>query len=276
MSHLEQVKGALSTDADDSLAMLATDLAGNRVLTAYAPIEPAREQPLRGSQKPTPLGWKVLVEQPVSEVYQSLDATVFRTVALLLAGLLFSAAAALWLARSMARPINVLQEGAQKIGAGDLDAHIDVRTGDELEALAGQFNRMTERLRESYAGLERKVEERTAELQRTLEQQTAISEILRVITGSPSEVKPTLDAVADRALRLCDAKAATIYVLEGNVLRRTAFRGPSELLGGETLPFTGESITGRTIGEGKPLHVRDIEAEQHVYPRSWQFAQKLG
>ena len=66
----------------------------------------------------------------------------------------------------MVRPISALHEGAQRIGAGDLDQKIDVRTGDELEALAGQFNRMTEQLRESYAGLERKVEERTAELQR--------------------------------------------------------------------------------------------------------------
>src|SRR3989442_1643676 len=114
------------------------------------------------------------------------------------------------------------------------------------------------------------------ETKESLEQQTAISEVLRVISSTPSDVKPVLDAVADRAIRLCDAKAATIYVLEGNVLRRTAFQGPPELLGGETLPYSPESLTGRTIAEGKAIHVPDIEHEQAAYPRSWQAAQRLG
>ncbi|MGH8708818.1 MAG: sensor histidine kinase, partial [Burkholderiales bacterium] len=90
--------------------------------------------------------------------------TIVRTVALIVAGLLFSALAARYLARSMVRPIRTLQEGAQRIGAGELEQKIDVRTGDELEALAGQFNDMTTELRRSYAELEQKVEERTAQL----------------------------------------------------------------------------------------------------------------
>jgi nitrogen fixation/metabolism regulation signal transduction histidine kinase len=71
------------------------------------------------------------------------------------AGLLLPRAPALYLARSMVRPID-LQEGAQTHRRGDLDSQIEVRTGDELEALAAQFNRMTAQLRESYAGLERR------------------------------------------------------------------------------------------------------------------------
>ena len=230
MSHLEQVKAALGADADDSLAMLATDLAGSRVLTAYAPIEPAREQPLRGSQKPTPLGWKVLVEQPVAEVYQSLDATVFRTVALLVAGLLFSAAAALWLARSMARPISVLQEGAQKIGAGDLDAHIEVKTGDELESLAGQFNRMTGQLRESYAGLERKVEERTAELKQALAYQAASGEILSSISSSIADTKPVFKAIVNSVRRLFNTQFAVVALARDGKLHLEADAGDERFL----------------------------------------------
>src|SRR5204862_3632371 len=148
-----------------------------------------------------PLGWKVFVEQPVAEVYAKLDASILRTGLLLLAGLVISALGALALARGMVRPIRTLDEGARRIGEGDLDQQIVVRTGDELEGLADQFNRMTAQLRESYVGLERKVDERTRELQETLEQQTAISEILRVISGSPTDVKPVLDAIAERAAR---------------------------------------------------------------------------
>jgi len=273
LSNLEQVKASLQPASDDVLATLARDHAGTLVLSAFAPIE-LRED--RDGRKREPLGWKVFVEQPVSEVYAGLQATVYRTIALMVAGVLFSILAAMWLAGSMVRPIRTLQDGAQKIGEGDLETQIDVRTGDELQGLAEQFNRMTAQLRESYAGLERKVEERTNELKETLEQQTAISEILRTISDSTSDVKPTLDAVATRAARLCDAAAATIYVLEGNVLRRTAFHGPEALLGGETLPYTADTLTGRTITDGKPIHVTDIEQEQRNYPKSWEFAQKYG
>src|SRR3989442_15265833 len=52
------------------------------------------------------------------------------------------------------------------------------------------------------------------ETKESLEQQTAIAEVLRVISSTPSDMKPGLDAVAERAVRLCDAKAATIDVLE--------------------------------------------------------------
>jgi signal transduction histidine kinase len=447
LSALEQVKAAFAPGADDSLAMLAKDLAGNAVLTAHAPIEPAREQAARGAPASV-LGWKVFVEQPVSEVYAALDATILRTVALIVAGLLFSALAAMYLARNMVRPINVLQEGAQRIGAGELDQKIEIRTGDELEALAEQFNHMTAQLRESYSGLERKVEARTVELKQALEfqgasgeilssisgsiadtkpvfdaivrntlrlfgtrfcivslvrdgklelaayegekgfdkvaqayprpidesmlvgkailsgnvmqlapivgnpeapvdtvrlarelgynalvvapmvregkvigaiatahpqpvpfsdkqlalleafadqaviaienarlvnetkegleQQTAISEILRVISGSPADVTPVLHAVAEAATRLCDATAATIYVLEGNTLRRTVFHGPEELQGRESLPYSPETLTGRTIAEGKAIHIQDLEREQSAFPMTWELAQKYG
>ena len=83
----------------------------------------------------------------------------------MLAGLLISTLTSLWLARSLVHPIRALKEGAQRIGAGELDLKISVRTGDELESLAGQFNDMAARLRESYAVLEHKVTERTREIQ---------------------------------------------------------------------------------------------------------------
>ncbi len=179
LSQLAHVKAAAGAGPQDAPALVSRDLAGNEVLVSWAPIEP--------------LDWKVFAEQPVSEVYAKLDASIARTAFLLLAGLVISALAAAALARGMAQPIHTLQEGAQRIGEGNLDQKIDIRTGDELEALAGQFNRMSGRLKESYANLERKVDERTSELANSLEQQTAISEILRVISSSPTDVEPVLE-----------------------------------------------------------------------------------
>jgi signal transduction histidine kinase len=57
-----------------------------------------------------------------------------------------------------------LQRGASAIGAGRLDHRIDVKTGDELQTLATEFNRMATQLQESYAELEAKVDARTREV----------------------------------------------------------------------------------------------------------------
>ncbi len=141
LSQLPQVRQALQANAGESFALAALDPSGAPVLTAYASIDP--------------LGWKVFVEQPSAELLDALHATVLRAILLIAAGLVISAFAAMWLARSMVRPIRALQEGAARIGAGDLGQTIAIGTGDELEALAGQFNSMTAQLRESYAKIER-------------------------------------------------------------------------------------------------------------------------
>ena len=97
------------------------------------------------------LGWAVLVERPASEAYELLYASVLRTSILLLFGLGLAVAASLIIGRRVVRPIAVLREGAARIGAGALEHRINVQTGDELEALAGEFNSMAGRVQESYA-----------------------------------------------------------------------------------------------------------------------------
>ena len=64
--------------------------------------------------------------------------------------------AGLFLARRMVVPIQALRAGAARIGGGDLGQRIAIKTGDELEALADQFNDMAGRLQESYADSSRK------------------------------------------------------------------------------------------------------------------------
>jgi adenylate cyclase len=68
---------------------------------------------------------------------------------------LLSLIAGFLLARRIVQPIQALQQGAERIGAGALDHYIDIRTGDELETLAEEVNEMTARLRQSYDNVER-------------------------------------------------------------------------------------------------------------------------
>jgi signal transduction histidine kinase/HAMP domain-containing protein len=247
LSQLAHVQAALAATKADEPTLISADLGGTPVLTSVAPIES--------------LHWNVFVEQPVAEVYEKLNAAIVRTGVLLLVGLALSAFGALALARGMVRPIRTLELGAERIGSGNLDQRIEVHTGDELEALADRFNRMSVQLKESYAGLERKVEERTKELQNSLEQQTAISEILRVISSSPTNVQPVLDAVAERAAHLCDSPFARVLLADGDMLRPAAFYSQErdqELEQDRSTPLKRSSINGRAVLDRETIHIADL------------------
>jgi len=250
----------------DEVPTIARDLSGRRVLTAAVPI------PL--------LKWWVFVEQPLTEVFAPLYASIARTAALLVAAIALAIVASLVLARRMVTPIRALEAGAARLGAGALDQRIDVRTGDELEALAEGFNRMGAQLQESYATLEHKVEERTRELTEALEQQTATAEILRVTSESPTDIQPVLDAVASRAARLCEAHDAAIFLVEGAVLRqRAAFGTLPSFAPGERreLPLTRGSVTGRAVLDGETIQVEDLAAaSEREYPDGVAFERPFG
>ncbi len=252
MAELAHVKAAAGVRSADEPAVLSHDLAGTKVLTSMAPIDP--------------VDWQVFVEQPVAEVYAKLNDSILLTLGLLLSGLVVSALAAGALARSMVRPIRTLDEGAKRIGAGDLDQQIVVRTGDELEGLADQFNRMSGQLRESYAGLERKVEQRTAEVREALDYQTAISEVLRVIGGSPTDVTPVFEAIMDSAQRLFGTTIGGVFHYDGRMVHLVATRGwSSEALQDASrlypAPPNPATLNGRVILTCQAQTIADTHAD---------------
>jgi signal transduction histidine kinase len=153
VSRLAQIQAARAegSAAPPEQPLVVDDIEGRRVLSVHAPVEL--------------LGWVVFVELPVDEAYAPLYGSIRRSGELLIAALVLAALAGLYLARRMIIPIRALRDGAVRIGSGDLDQRISIETGDELEALGNQFNRMAAQLQDSYASLERKVEERTHQLQ---------------------------------------------------------------------------------------------------------------
>jgi signal transduction histidine kinase/HAMP domain-containing protein len=243
LSKLTQVAAARG---EGEGAPIARNLKGEDVLTAHAGI-------------PT-LNWTVFVELPLAEAFAPLYASILRIGLLLLAGLVLSMLASVYLARLMANPIRALQQGAARIGAGNLDQRIEVHTGDELEALSEHFNKMAGDLKAFYAGLERKVEERTRELRESLEQQTATAEILRVISSSPTDIQPVLDVVAESAARLCGASDVVIRRVDGDVIRVAAHYGSVPVFA-EALAISRGTIGGRAILERRTIHIHDLVDE---------------
>jgi signal transduction histidine kinase/CheY-like chemotaxis protein len=190
LSRLPQVRNALSDNASIANGAIVDDLIGRTVLSVYSRI--------------TPLGWGVFVELPINEAFAAIYSSMASLALLLLTWLTCAFVAALLLSRRMAIPIQTLMLGAARIGSGDLDQKLTIRTGDELEALSDQFNRMAAQLRESYATLERKVDERTAELAQTRDQawaEHAAAESARKAAVLANETKSRFLAIVSHELR---------------------------------------------------------------------------
>lgn len=115
-------------------------------------------------------------------------------------GLLFTAL----FSRHLTDPIVRLRIGAARIGAGELDFRLDIRSNDELGTLAAEFNRMAERLQDLYAHLEDRVAARTAQLH-------ALDEAGRAV-ASELELDKVLHKILDLSLKLSGASRAGILV----------------------------------------------------------------
>ncbi|WP_406854364.1 adenylate/guanylate cyclase domain-containing protein [Alsobacter sp. KACC 23698] len=112
--------------------------------------------------------WTVVVEQPLSEAFGPIYDALRRTAGLLLAGAGFAGLLAYVLALRMTKPIRLLEQGAERIGAADFEHRISITSGDEFERLADRFNIMAAEL-----AVSREREERIARLRRFLAPQVA-------------------------------------------------------------------------------------------------------
>ena len=116
--------------------------------------------------------------------------------------------------------------------------------------------------------------QRTGDLSEALEQQTATSEILSVISGSPTVVQPVLDAIVRTAVTLCASYDAVIVLRDGEGLRIAAHHGPMRL-DFERMPLGRDTVAGRTVLDGMPVHVHDLTAEVGEFPRGRDIAVRL-
>jgi signal transduction histidine kinase len=267
MSKLAQVQAAQAGKAGADVESLegTKNIQGQEVLTASAPI--------------VPLGWTMFVELPVEEAYASLYAALQRLAIVLAAALLFAVLAGIFLARRMVGPIQALRAGAERIGGGDFAQHISIKTGDELEDLANQFNEMGARLQESYADLENKVEQRTSELSESLDQQTATAEVLSSISGSMTDTKPVFDAIVRNLLRLFGTRFAVVQTLHDGMVEMPAVQGDpgfERLIDRYPRPLADDTVGGQAMLLKQTIQFFPILGNLAAPPATQQFARDFG
>ena len=253
LSRLAQVQAARAAGAghENEQLQVSDDIQGRRVLTAYAHV--------------APLGWLMFVELPVAEAYAPLYATIERSGVLLMAALGFAFVAGLVLARRMVGPIQALRAGAARIGAGDLSQRISVKTGDELEGLADQFNDMAGRLQESYADLEKKVEQRTHELAQSVAELRALGEVSQAV-NSTLDLQEVLNTIVSKAVQLSDTDAGAIYDYDETRKefgQRSTYGMDDDLIAAfkERRIRIGDPGIGQAARERVPLQIADLQKE---------------
>jgi len=225
LSRLEHVRAALASSltlAGDGTA--ARDANGRDVLSTHARISLT--------------GWTVFVEAPLKEVFAPVYASMLRTGGLLAFGLVLSVIACMVLARRITGPIRVLKEGAARLGSGDLHHRIEIHTGDELEALAKQFNKMTVDLQEAQAR-----SERASMLKRFLSPQLA--ELL----VSSSEKRILESHRREIAVVFCDLRGFTAFSDDSEPEEVMRVLGEYHALLG-ALIFEFEGTLERFVGDG--------------------------
>ncbi len=109
----------------------------------------------------------------------------------------------------------------------------------------------------------KELDERNAELREALEHQTATSEVLGIISRSPTDVQPVLDAIVESAARVCGIDDVVLRLREGNVMAARAHFG--------SMPAPPEEISidapeYRWVRERGTLHIPDVRAQRNDFP----------
>ncbi|MCC6192563.1 MAG: GAF domain-containing protein, partial [Anaerolineales bacterium] len=215
-------------------------LDGREALASYGPVPDT--------------AWSLIIEEDWAELTRVIRGYGRALLTLLAMGVVIPAAVVLVGARRITGPIAALVQATRQVASGHFGQTVAANTGDELEALADQFNRMSAQLKQSYGQLEQRVDERTRQL-------STLLRISRDVT-STLELEPLLGQILDQLKMVVDYGGAGILVLEAGRLRFRAYRGMTdpELVFNLQFPLA-ESFAGQVLAAGQPMIVADMQAD---------------
>ena len=230
------------TRSDAAPAHEGMGLMGNPVLVTYAPV--------------AQLGWGVILEEPVDAALANVEILKRSALVFLLVGLFVGAAIIVWVSQKITSPIQELRRDVARIGAGNLEHRAEISTGDEIEELAAEFNKMTDALQNSYITLEQKVEQRTKEISALYEVTTAVNQSLAL--------KEISDAVIGKITEIFRFESTRVFLFNDEMdelqLRASFEVDPDFHTGVQTFK-RGQGIIGRVVESGEPMIFKDIRTD---------------
>jgi adenylate cyclase len=113
-----------------------------------------------------------------------------------------------------------------------------------------------------------------SEAARLASELSAMSEILRLISNSPSDVTAVLQSVAEQAAQICRAQYVDIFIVENDNLRNVAWFG--EIKRTLTFPLDRSSASGRSVCDMRPVSVDDVQNAGDEFARGREFGRRGG
>ena len=169
-------------------------------IIGFSPLFVTSDVPQKSIEKT----WYTFVWQSSDELFAPMQNLFKRIILLGLLGIGLLGTLGYIAAARVLKPIRRLQEGAIQIGRGELQEPITVGTGDEIEQLADEFNRMNIQLQKAFSSLEHKVEEQSQEVRYLQEynEQILMSLPTPIIILDHSERVEYLNRAATQAFNL--------------------------------------------------------------------------
>ncbi len=230
------------TRADLAPAQEGRGLLDSRVLATYAPVPE--------------LGWSVILEEPFDTALAKVDLLKRSALVFLVVGLFVGTAVIAWVSHKITRPIKELRQDVVTIGSGNLEHRADIKTGDEIEELAAEFNKMTEALQNSYATLEQKVEQRTKEISALYSVTTAVNESLAL--------NDILNAVMPKTTEMFHFESIRVFLFndQGDELElRAAYSIDAEHTTAIRTLKRGQGVVGCVAATGEPMIFEDTRTD---------------
>lgn len=206
---------------------------GQRSINGFAPvIVPGAVQGSFGNHR-----WYIFTSQDPQETYAPIQTLLGWVAGSGLLGMGMLAFFISYTTGRLVQPIKQLQKGTKQIAHGALQEPLDIRTGDEIEDLASDFNEMAAKIKESYTQLEQKVAQRTQDLAAKNRELSALYTIASTLSKSLN-LKELLDEALSTVLTIFGMKGGIIHLLE-------EAKGPLLLISSRGLPLYGENPNQR-------------------------------
>lgn len=241
-SNVPSVQAVLAKKAG---ALRTVDEAGEAVVTAYAPVAGTR--------------WGLVGEEQWSSLIAPYAGYQNLLLLLLMLGLVAPAALVLVGVRRLMRPLETLQAATREMARGQFGRTVSVASGDEIEALAQDFNLMSAELARSYAQLEERLAARTREL-------AALTAIAAAISHA-EELYAVLEVALGEALDVMRLEAGGVYLLDGagECLTLVARQGLDDSLAAAIDHLAvGEGFSGEVVARGEPVLAPDLAQDPRL------------
>jgi signal transduction histidine kinase len=244
LRHVDGVKNFLRNPkrSDVTPAQEGQGLTERLVLATYAPV--------------SDLGWGVILEEPLDAALANVEILKRYAAVLLVVGLAVGAIIIAWVSSRMTGPILELQQGAATIGAGNLEHRTSIKTGDEIQELADEFNKMTDALQNSYATLEQKVEQRTKEISALYGVTTAVNQSL--------DLENILNSVIAKTTDMFHFESTRVFLFDDEIeqlVLRASFEVDGEHMTGIRSLKRGQGVIGQVAESGEPMIFEDVRTD---------------